>query len=316
MRHRSSRPDRKYAAIPNHILRDEAMSMEARGLLALLMTYSDDWVFSRAHLMKVTGWGRDKFQRAMRELIGAGYVERVESRSDGGKLSGTTWVIHDDPTESLKTRSSVSTEGLKNRPPVKPTAGKSGPLRRPTEKEDQIERKDLFGSHEPPSSSQKDAQNNDEAFDRFWNTYPRKVKKPAAIKSFKAAIKKSDAEQIIRGAKAYADLCRKNGTEQNYIAHPSSWLNQERWNDEMPGVQKSTGNPEADKLERQADLSESMGSVIDAVLMRAKAAMMRGAKPDLDFMRRMARGERATGNAYDADRLDRAISKIEERASA
>lgn len=139
MRHRTTRPDRKYAAIPNEAMRDERLSIEARGLLALLMTYSDDWVFRRDHLMTVAGIGRDKFQNLMRELTEAGYVRRVSVRGEGGKLSGSQWQINDEPDRGPESQAVGSTEGLKNRPPVTPAAGKSGPLRRSTGKKTNLE---------------------------------------------------------------------------------------------------------------------------------------------------------------------------------
>ena len=129
MRERSSRPGRKYAAIPNDAMRDKRLSAEARGTLALLMTYSDDWLFRRDHLMDMLGMGREKFQRVMKELSDTGYVSLTPIRGDGGHMEGTTWVINDDPTESLKTR--LSADSLKNRQPVEPTAGETDPLRIP-----------------------------------------------------------------------------------------------------------------------------------------------------------------------------------------
>ena len=131
MRERSERQGRRYAAIPNAAMRDDRVSIDARGMLALLMTYADDWTFRRDHLMKVSGIGRDRFQRIMGELEDRGYVRRDRERGEDGRVSGSTWIIVDEPeiTEGLKTRSSV-TEGLKNRPPVEPAAGESGPLRK------------------------------------------------------------------------------------------------------------------------------------------------------------------------------------------
>lgn len=139
MRERSSRPGRLYAAIPNEVMRDAEISMEARGLLALLMTYSDEWEFRKDHLLEVTKWGRDKFERHMGELVSAGYVERVQTREEGtGKLLGSSWIIRDD--RGPENQGVGDTEALKNRPTVKPTHGESAPIRKNKREEEQTGR--------------------------------------------------------------------------------------------------------------------------------------------------------------------------------
>lgn len=160
MRERSSRPGRLYAAIPNGAMRDSSISIEARGMLALLMTYADDWVFRRDHLQEVSGLGRDKFERVMGELRAAGYVELQQMREQGsGRLLGSTWVIRDhrDPEKP----GVGVTEALKNRDPAEPTPGESAPIRRTTLQEEKKERTplppegDLFGDSQ---SSEQDEQ--------------------------------------------------------------------------------------------------------------------------------------------------------------
>lgn len=73
-------------------------------------------------------------------------------------------------------------------------------------------------------------QSKDGDFDRFWSAVPRKVNKGAARKAWKSAIKKSDPETIIAGMERYAK--ERDGKDQQYTAHPASWLNGERWADE------------------------------------------------------------------------------------
>jgi len=131
MRERSTRPDRKYAAIPNEAMRDKRLSIEARGLLAMLMTYADDWQFNRDHLMEMVGMGKDRFGRVMGELITSGYVERVYTRDSAGQLLGKSWVIRDDATDVRETRTMDATDVRENRRPGNPTSGKSANIRKP-----------------------------------------------------------------------------------------------------------------------------------------------------------------------------------------
>ena len=70
-------------------------------------------------------------------------------------------------------------------------------------------------------------------FDEFWQTYPRKVGKPAALKAFKAAAKgpRERVEQILDGLVTWRLAWKSAGTAPAYIPHPATWLNQHRWED-------------------------------------------------------------------------------------
>lgn len=68
-------------------------------------------------------------------------------------------------------------------------------------------------------------------FDAFWDVYPRREGKKAARKAWDRALKDGATPlQIITGAIAYRDL---PGREPRYTAHPTTWLNQGRWEDEL-----------------------------------------------------------------------------------
>jgi hypothetical protein len=65
-------------------------------------------------------------------------------------------------------------------------------------------------------------------FEEFWNHYPKKVDKGAALRAFKKAAKNEDVALIIDGAKRYAEDA--NLPEKQYIKNPATWLNAEAWN--------------------------------------------------------------------------------------
>lgn len=68
-------------------------------------------------------------------------------------------------------------------------------------------------------------------FDRFYEIYPRKIGKGAAKTAFAKAIKKKPAQLIIEAAHEYLVACK--GKDKKFIPHPATWLNQERWDDEI-----------------------------------------------------------------------------------
>jgi hypothetical protein len=61
------------------------------------------------------------------------------------------------------------------------------------------------------------------AFAEFWNVYPRRVNKKAALVAWEKATKETPASQIIRAAEVYAtsDIAAAN----EYVPHPATWLN-------------------------------------------------------------------------------------------
>lgn len=69
------------------------------------------------------------------------------------------------------------------------------------------------------------------AFARFWAAYPKKVGKKDAQKAF--AKVKVDVQILIDAVelqKKSSQWCKDGG---QYIPNPATWLNQERWNDEL-----------------------------------------------------------------------------------
>jgi len=65
----------------------------------------------------------------------------------------------------------------------------------------------------------------------FWKEYPRTKGKQVAKKAFIKAAEKTDPQIIISGAKTYA--LEREGQEIQYTLLASTWLNQQRWEDEL-----------------------------------------------------------------------------------
>lgn len=69
----------------------------------------------------------------------------------------------------------------------------------------------------------------DDRFIEFWESVPRKVGKGAARKAWGKAVKKADPQTIIDGMRRYRDDPNRS---DEFTAHPSTWLNAERWEDD------------------------------------------------------------------------------------
>ena len=85
----------------------------------------------------------------------------------------------------------------------------------------------------------------DRAFDTFWEAYPRKVKKKEARKKFQAVFpKKVSLERLLTALEEHKHS--EQWKDVKFIPHPSTWLNQERWEDEidtLPGQEQSPVPP-------------------------------------------------------------------------
>ena len=65
-------------------------------------------------------------------------------------------------------------------------------------------------------------------FDEFWAAYPRKTDKGNARKAWTKALKKTRPEVLIAAAAALA----ATRPDPKFTAHPTTWLNGERWEDQ------------------------------------------------------------------------------------
>lgn len=88
--------------------------------------------------------------------------------------------------------------------------------------------------HEPSSSII-------EAFEAFWRAYPRKVGKGKARQAFAKIMTRKDAPSL-HDLLASIEAYRSSISEPRFIAHPTSWLNGERWLDEIEQASKESAS--------------------------------------------------------------------------
>lgn len=68
------------------------------------------------------------------------------------------------------------------------------------------------------------------AFEEFWAAYPRRTARAEAERKFAIAARDTEPALIVAAAKRYAAAVANS--EPRFIAHPSTWLHQGRWDDE------------------------------------------------------------------------------------
>lgn len=93
-------------------------------------------------------------------------------------------------------------------------------------------------NQEPRTKNQEEAKSNassaedSEGFDAFWTLYPKKTAKKDALKAWKK-IRSRDCSRIMRGLFDHLNCDQWSRDGGSYIPNPATWLNGERWNDEV-----------------------------------------------------------------------------------
>lgn len=139
-----------------------------------------------------------------------------------------------ESTETLKTSSGESTETLKTSSVLEG----EGELGKGTGE------KDL----EPPAG-----------FAGFWVAYPRKVGKPSAVKAWKR-LPPQGHPAVMAGLDRWNRYWQASRTSSEHIPHPATWLNDCRWESDVPVARASPArvvDPIAE-YRRNAGLSEGV----------------------------------------------------------
>lgn len=79
-------------------------------------------------------------------------------------------------------------------------------------------------------------------FDNFWRKYPRKVARKTAMQSF-AKLPLDEQEMALEALDTHIEYWKLKETATEFIPHPSTWLNQQRFYDELELTPKKPNKP-------------------------------------------------------------------------
>ena len=86
-----------YTVMSNHHLKNPQLTLKAKGLLSMMLSFPDEWNYSERGLAAICKEGVDAIHSAIKELEKAGYMERHQLRGKGGKIVDTEYVIYEKP---------------------------------------------------------------------------------------------------------------------------------------------------------------------------------------------------------------------------
>ena len=162
-------------------------------------------------LASLTEMDKSTVVRHIDTLATLGLVERVRSNREDGGYSSTHYVLKIGTPLSQNTTSPCS----KNAPPLVAKCNTN------------------LGSNNLGNNNHTSSKDDEVNyyFDQLWEMYPRKVGKGQARKAYVAASKKIDFFDLLPKLEAYVSTL--DGKDKQYMPHLATWLNGERWADEV-----------------------------------------------------------------------------------
>lgn len=212
--------NRNFTTMGNYHLRDASLSLKAIGLLSKILSLPEEWDYTVAGLAAICKEGKDTIRSALKELEAAGYIERRQTHAEDGSFSSNEYIVHEEPITDPPLSGFPST--------VKPSTAKPSTAN-PTESNKDILNTDLINPPIAPQGGE------DDGFELFWKAYPKKVGKQAARKAFHRV--KAPVESLLQAISEQKRSDQWSRDGGRYIPNPATWLNQGRWEDELPAPQ-------------------------------------------------------------------------------
>ena len=86
-----------FTVMSNHHLKNNQLSLKAKGLLSFMLSCPDDWDYTVKGLESYCKDGRDGIIAAIKELEEQGYVVRQRTRNKLGQLKTVEYIIFENP---------------------------------------------------------------------------------------------------------------------------------------------------------------------------------------------------------------------------
>jgi len=145
-------------------------------------------------------------------------------------------VFSRDDQGSIYSRRMVKDEHIRD---IRANAGRLGGNPDLLKQKDKQTSKQILTPSSSSSSSEITPIVPNEVFERFWRAYPNKVGKKSALKAWER-LKLTPDDQRLAAMRAGLDAAKLSPQwreeKGRYIPHAATWLNGERWTDELPAA--------------------------------------------------------------------------------
>lgn len=235
---------RGFVGIDRRWLANTALSDGALRLMCWLDSHSDEYL-ARMNVSSTAdslGWGRPRVMRTIKQLEDLGLISTEQMpREHGGTI--TRFTLHLDRWTDVSPRYSAMYHGDARAVYHGDTPSSSNPI---------VEESTLETPKPPATTEAVVLELWEVFFNHFWEAYPRKVGKVPARKAMKAKCQPHLMDDIAKGTREWIGYWAEAHTEEQYIPHPSTFLNQERYLETPPKIDEHKKDSAMDIIARIA----------------------------------------------------------------
>lgn len=235
-------------------------NMEAIAVWAYLQSQCDDWQLNPTQLRKHFKVGKDKIYSILTYMIDTKLLVRHVQYAQGHRHISTTYIVLDgmeyvDPARVAQESVLV---------PEKPEAETQEPENQDYKKERGLEKKEEEKDINNISATDVTHESEPCAFNTFWDIYPVKKNKIRAKKIWDKK-KLNKIAVLICNDVSNRQVNDSAWADEQYIPHPSTYLQNERWNDTVTTQPKYTSSKSkgGDALSRVISKHLNKGNVYD-----------------------------------------------------
>ena len=219
-------PEDHYSMVSNELARDPNISLQAKGIYLYLRSHREGWAMSTERIGDALGVHRNTIGKYVTELSNAGYLIKDQAKDEFGKFAGSDYVLMSSPVAQKSGNGQPCTNSR--------AAGFTG-------SGDIVQHKktNSFKKTNSLKKNNNPHQKFGESFESFYEEYPRHVGKNEAWKRWQQQLEKVDEDSLVKAAKNFAIEHERQETPKQFIPHPSTFLNQERWRDYLDEPKES-----------------------------------------------------------------------------
>lgn len=193
--------DGQFTIVPNDWIRKSRLSPTAMLLYIYLTGHESGFELRFPQIKRETRLGDRALRSALGELSAADWIKATRVKKPDGKLGPYRYEVNNPPLpkadSSTMRYATVDDATMANRTHLK------------RETKENINKENTYS----------------EAFEEFWEAYPRKEGKPSSFTAFKKALKQVTEQELIDAAKNYAALSAN--IDKQFIRRAYNWLRDE-----------------------------------------------------------------------------------------